>query len=59
MSYTTNVSPICLPSDPSDTFARQVGVALGWGVTETGDVSDVLRHVELNIIDNITCYENY
>ena len=27
--------------------------------TETGGISDVLRQVELNIIPNITCVENF
>ena len=27
--------------------------------TENGDISDVLRQVELNIIPNITCVENF
>ncbi len=58
VNYTTKIAPVCLPTNPEETFARMLGVAAGWGITETGDISDVLRQVELNIIPNITCVEN-
>ena len=36
----------------------QVGIAAGWGITETGEVPDRLRYVELNIVPNVTCVAN-
>ena len=55
------VRPICLPptgSGSASTYERQLGVAAGWGITESGEVSDVLRQVELNIVPNVTCVDN-
>jgi secreted trypsin-like serine protease len=52
------LKPVCLPTDPKETFARQLGVAAGWGITEDGQSSDVLRQVELNIVPNVTCVAN-
>ena len=52
------VRPVCLPPDPSRTYERQLGIAAGWGITEAGEVSDVLRQVELNIVPNVTCVDN-
>ena len=42
----------------AQTYERQLAVAAGWGITESGDISDLLRQVELNIIPNATCVEN-
>ena len=39
------VSPVCVPEDPEATFERMLGVAAGWGVTESGGIADVLRQV--------------
>ncbi len=52
------VRPVCLPRDASRTYERQLGVAAGWGFTEAGEISDVLRQVELNIVPNVTCVDN-
>jgi hypothetical protein len=35
-----------------------VGLAAGWGITETGEMPDRLRYVELNIVPNVTCVAN-
>ena len=53
-------NPICLPPQENiQDYSRQIGTAIGWGITENGQNSDFLREVQLNIIDNITCYETY
>ncbi len=52
------VRPVCLPSDSSLTYERQLGTTSGWGITEAGDISNVLRHVDLNIVPNVTCVDN-
>ena len=40
------VSPVCLPwGQSTSSFTGQTGVTVGWGVTEDGDTSDILRKV--------------
>jgi len=58
VTYTPELKPVCLPTNAKETFDRQLGVAAGWGITEDGQISDVLRQVELNIIPNRTCVAN-
>ena len=41
-----------------DTYERQTAVAAGWGETETGNMPDTLRYVELNIVPNVSCVAN-
>ena len=50
-----NIRPICLPINDIDTYEKQIGIAAGWGKTETGDLPETLRYVELNIVPNVTC----
>ena len=77
VTFSQTIGPICLPENAKDAYGGILGTTIGWGVTEEGDVSNVLREVilhkilldfylqfrlfqvQLNIIDNITCYENY
>lgn len=48
VSFGPHVMPVCLPWDMKNaTFAGQVGVSVGWGLTEDGKMSDVLRKVSL------------
>ena len=47
VEFTRNASPVCLPKDPSETYARQIGVSIGWGITEDGKPSKYLREVFL------------
>ena len=53
-----NIRPICLPINDIDTYEKQIGIAAGWGKTETGDLPETLRYVELNIVPNVTCVMN-
>ena len=40
------MSPVCLPWDQAEnTFEGVTGVTVGWGITEDGDISDILREV--------------
>ena len=39
-----NIRPICLPINDIDTYEKQIGIAAGWGKTETGDLPDTLRY---------------
>ena len=45
--------------DPEETYDKMLGISAGWGITEDGIASDVLRQVELNIISNTTCVDVY
>jgi hypothetical protein len=47
VTYTDKIAPICLPTDPTETFERMLGVAAGWGITENGGLSDVLRQARI------------
>ena len=53
-----NIRPVCLPINDIDTYEKQIGIAAGWGKTETGDLPETLRYVELNIVPNVTCVVN-
>lgn len=60
VNFSVGVRPICLPEKTSpQSYARENGTTIGWGITESGSPSDYLRHVQLNIIDNITCFETF
>ena len=43
--FSKSISPICLPNNSEENFMNEVGTAIGWGQTEQGDVSSVLREV--------------
>ena len=46
VTYSKIVSPVCLPWDMTEnTFADTVGLTIGWGKTEDGNISDYLRKV--------------
>jgi len=45
VQFSRIASPLCLPQDPSQTFAGQTGTTIGWGITETGASSKFLRQV--------------
>ncbi|XP_053681560.1 clotting factor C-like [Sabethes cyaneus] len=57
------VRPICLPNATSaddgeeDLVGRQA-VAVGFGMTETGENSDVLRQLWMPLVDYLTCLES-
>ena len=59
VQFTTTIRPICLPTNAEDTYGSELGTTIGWGITEDGEQSAFLREVELNILENTTCYENY
>ena len=43
--FSKSVSPICLPQHSDESFTNEVGTTVGWGQTEQGDISSVLREV--------------
>ena len=49
--FSQAVSAVCLPTNAQETFANEVATISGWGVTETGQISNVLREVYRKVID--------
>ncbi|XP_070570773.1 transmembrane protease serine 9-like [Ptychodera flava] len=62
LDFNRYVSPICLPTPE---VAREVirdrgaGVVTGWGETENGTASDILRKVKLRVTDRSACEGSY
>lgn len=44
LGFSETLGPICLP-EPSQTFDNNEAEAAGWGITETGKASTVLKKV--------------
>ncbi len=49
------VGLVRLNDDPSVPAAGDIVTVMGWGVTETGDLSDVLMEVDVDVITNEDC----
>ncbi|VVC33677.1 Serine proteases, trypsin family, serine active site,Peptidase S1, PA clan,Serine proteases, trypsin [Cinara cedri] len=53
---TATIRPICLPTDPNDSYENGVAKAAGWGTLyENGQASCHLRHVDVPIVSNEDC----
>merc|ERR1712198_196125 len=57
--FSNSVYPACLPSDPSEQYAGQIGVIAGWGRTEFGYQSTYLQKLDVLIWSNDLCREIY
>lgn len=56
--FNNYVQPICLwKSDKTDLseVIGKFGTAVGWGLTEQGETSDVLQEASLKVVDTFTC----
>lgn len=53
--YNQYIQPIKFANNPVETFEGSSATASGWGVTETGDVSDVLLWTTVKIISQADC----
>ncbi|GAB6025703.1 Serine protease [Chamberlinius hualienensis] len=50
VAFTSDISPICLPSDTSRNYAGQNAIVIGWGATRLrGPTSKVLNELNLRI----------
>ena len=51
--FSQRISTVCLPSlnQTSESFARQDATVIGWGQTENGTASAVLRHVSFFLFE--------
>lgn len=54
VTFSSSVEAVNLPYDIDD-YVGQVAVLIGWGRTETGTVSDVLKGVNSSVISNQEC----
>ena len=43
--FSQAIAPVCLPMNDQETFANDIGTVVGWGITELGQLSSVLREV--------------
>ena len=55
-----NIRPICLPEDTSKDFVGEYATVSGWGnVEEGGENSNVLQEVEVKVISDESCKNDY
>ena len=55
-----NIRPICLPEDSSKDFVGEYATVSGWGnVEEGGENSNVLQEVEVKVISDESCKNDY
>jgi len=57
--FSNTVYPACLPSDPSEQYAGQLGVITGWGRTEFGSPATYLQKLDVSIWPNDQCQQIY
>ena len=54
VQLSNSVKPVCLPISDEIKYEGMVAVSAGWGVTEDGETSDVLRQVKSRSITHGT-----
>ena len=60
MKASPKVQPICLPENMTSSYIDEVATIAGWGVdSHMNATSDVLMEVNVTIIDNLQCKEDY
>ena len=50
-----NIRPICLPTDPSETYTGVTATVTGWGAKCGGQLATVLNEVNLTVLSNVAC----
>jgi len=57
VSFSSKISPVCLPSNVSDNFTGEVATVTGWGsLGGTGNqIPEILQEVNVTIITNDVC----
>lgn len=56
--FSNYVQPICLWNSNRTSLSEVIGkpaTVIGWGITETGQSSDILREASLTIVDTFDC----
>merc|ERR1711970_585335 len=49
VKFSATVQPVCLPSHDDLVHVGQEAMAMGWGETEDGDQSELLKHLDVEI----------
>ncbi|KXJ68877.1 hypothetical protein RP20_CCG001302 [Aedes albopictus] len=58
VEYSDTVIPICLDQRMDLALQELEGWVTGWGMTENGTISDVLRTVSLSVVSHLTCLQD-
>ena len=59
VTFSQNIAPVCLPAHTMGDHAGKDGVITGWGRTETGHGSPVLKEANVTILTNKDCNKAY
>ena len=60
LTFSRAMSPVCLPADPSLSYAGATATVTGWGRTSPGgDLADSLQEVELTVWSNEDCSNDW
>ena len=62
LTFSRTMSPICLPADPSLSYAGATATVTGWGRTSPdpeGPLADSLQEVELTVWSNEDCRNSF
>ena len=62
LTFNSTIRPICLPVDASQLYVGEKATVIGWGLQDTnnqGQASDELHEIEVTVIDNKDCKQNW
>ena len=59
VTFSQNIAPVCLPAHTMGNHAGKDAVITGWGRTETGHGSPVLKEANVTILTNKACNAAY
>ena len=54
-SFDREIRPICLPTNPTETYIGRIAIATGWGKMLNGNSPNRLRKVNVKIISQDEC----
>lgn len=50
VDFSRSASPVCLPEISDGIPANELATVIGWGITEFGDLSPILKKVEITLM---------
>ena len=61
LSFSAEVSPVCLPWDTTKQYTGEVATTTGWGILSSSkeNTPSVLQEVDLTILSNGDCKKEY
>ena len=60
LTFTSTLSPVCLPGSVQSLYTGQTATVTGWGLTgASGDTSPTLQEVEVTVASNEECSDIY